>query len=111
MTEETKLGSSEVAAKPAINRPKKTLEQEIEAVAAKLRKLQEQQRENQKRERERNERAVRDFMKAEKLEEFDVEVWREAAAEIRTALERVASKISNPPQKEARAPKGQSSAA
>ena len=72
--------------------PKKTLAQEIEAAADKLRKLQEKDREQKKREREKNESAVRDFIKDEKLETFSVEVWKLAASEIRIALNRAFKK-------------------
>ena len=72
--------------------PKKTLAQEIEAAADKLRKLQEKDREQKKREREKNESAVRDFIKDEKLETFSVEVWKLAASDIRIALNRAFKK-------------------
>ena len=72
--------------------PRKTLAQEIEAAADKLRKLQEKDREIKKREREKNELAVRDFIKDEKLETFSVEVWKLASSEIRVALNRALKK-------------------
>ena len=77
---------------PTVKLPKKTLAQEIEAAAEKLRKLQEKDREQKKREREKNELAVRDFIKDEKLETFSVEVWKRAASEIRVALNRALKK-------------------
>ena len=76
----------------AAKMPKKTLAQEIEAAADKLRKLQEKDREQKKREREKNESAVRDFIKDEKLETFSVEVWKLAASDIRIALNRAFKK-------------------
>ena len=76
----------------APKQPKKTLAQEIEAAADKLRKLQEKDREQKKREREKNESAVRDFIKDEKLETFSVEVWKLAASDIRIALNRAFKK-------------------
>ena len=74
--------------KPIKKIVKRSIEQEIEAAAAKLRSLQEQQREMQKRQREKNERAVKDFIKDEKLDSFGVAAWRVASTEIRAALER-----------------------
>lgn len=72
--------------------PKKTLAQEIEAAAEKLRKLQEKDREQKKREREKNEIAICDLIKVEKLDNFGIDTWRLASPQIRAALERAVPK-------------------
>lgn len=64
-----------------------TLEQQIEALEARTRKLKEKQREDQRRERERNAKAVHELVKGEKLEDFGIEAWKASVAEIRKLLE------------------------
>jgi Spy/CpxP family protein refolding chaperone len=66
---------------------KQTIEQQIEALEAKTRKLKEQLKEDQRRERERNAKAVHELLKGEKLEDFGIEAWRAQIAEIRKLLE------------------------
>jgi nucleosome binding factor SPN SPT16 subunit len=71
--------------KPA--KAKQTLEQQIEALEAKTRKLKEQLKEDQRREREKNAKAVLELLKAEKLEDFGIEAWRAKIADVRKLLE------------------------
>lgn len=73
---------------------KRTIDQEIATAREKLKKLEEQQREIQKREREKSERLIRDFIKDEKLDAFEIDAWRAAASDIRSTLEKAAAKIS-----------------
>lgn len=66
---------------------KQTLEQQIEALEAKTRKLKEQLREDQRREREKNAKAVLELLKAEKLEDFGIEAWKAKIGEVRKLLQ------------------------
>ncbi len=67
---------------------KQTIALQIEALEAKTRKLKEQLKDEQRRDREKNTKAVLEFLKAEKLEDFGIEAWKANIAGIRTLLEK-----------------------
>lgn len=64
----------------------RSLEEEIAATAAKLRKLQEQQKEQQKRDREKNLKAVTDLIKAERLDLVPADQWKAAMPKLKSLL-------------------------
>ncbi|MBU9385803.1 hypothetical protein [Burkholderia gladioli] len=78
-------------------RAPKSLDEEIERTAAKLKRLQEQRRTKERQEVERNERAIFDLLKAEKLNVVPAEKWKAGLAGIRRALGVAASVPDNPP--------------
>jgi hypothetical protein len=73
------------ATRPA--KAKASLEQQIETLEARTRKLREQLKEEQRREREKNARAVLELLHNEKLEDFGIETWKSKIAEIRKLLQ------------------------
>ncbi|WP_186087327.1 hypothetical protein [Burkholderia gladioli] len=78
-------------------RAPKSLDEEIERAAARLKRLQEQKRTKERQEVERNERAIVDLLKAEKLNVVPAEKWKAGLAGIRRALGVAASVPDNPP--------------
>lgn len=85
---EKSTASSEKAPKA-----KQTIALQIEALEAKTRKLKEQLKEETRREREKNTKAVSEFLKAEKLEDFGIEAWKANITGIRTLLEKAKPKV------------------
>ncbi|WP_334016332.1 hypothetical protein [Burkholderia gladioli] len=77
-------------------RAPKSLDEEIERAAARLKRLQEQKRTKERQEVERNERAIAELLKAEKLNVVPAEKWKAALAGIRRALGVAASEPGNP---------------
>jgi hypothetical protein len=67
-------------------RKARSLEEEIQKAAEKLRRLQDQQREQQRKERERNQKAVLELIKAERLDAVPAEQWRDALPKIKALL-------------------------
>ena len=63
-----------------------SIEDEISRATEKLRKLQEKQKDMQKKERERCQKAVFDFIKAEKLDGISVDLWTAALPDIKKLL-------------------------
>ncbi|WP_186035663.1 hypothetical protein [Burkholderia gladioli] len=78
-------------------RAPKSLDEEIERAAARLKRLQEQKRTKERHEVERNERAIVELLKAEKLNVVPAEKWKAGLAGIRRALGVAASVPDNPP--------------
>ncbi|WP_124077026.1 hypothetical protein [Burkholderia gladioli] len=78
-------------------RAPKSLDEEIERAAARLKRLQEQKRTKERQEVERNERAIVELLKAEKLNVVPAEKWKAGLAGIRRALGVAASVPDNPP--------------
>jgi nucleosome binding factor SPN SPT16 subunit len=72
---------------PKPTKAKQTIEQQIEALEAKTRKLKEQLKEDQRREREKNAKAVLELLKSEKLEDFGIEAWKAKIGDVRKLLE------------------------
>jgi hypothetical protein len=68
-----------------------TLEQKVADYEAKAKAAREELRELQKKEREKNARAILDLLKAESLDEFNVETWKQLLPTIRSSLEKVAN--------------------
>lgn len=65
----------------------KTLDDEIQAAAEKLRKLQERKRESVRKERERNTKAVLDLLRDEKLDQVPAELWQKSLPQLRKLLQ------------------------
>ncbi|WP_186053752.1 hypothetical protein [Burkholderia gladioli] len=78
-------------------RAPKSLDEEIERAAAKLKRLQEQKRTKERQEVERNERAIVELLKAEKLNVVPAENWKAGLTGIRRALGVAASVPDNSP--------------
>ncbi|UWX75467.1 hypothetical protein [Burkholderia gladioli] len=78
-------------------RAPKSLDEEIERAAARLKRLQEQKRTKERQEVERNERAIAELLKAEKLNVVPAEKWKAGLAGIRRALGVAASVPDNSP--------------
>ncbi len=78
-------------------RAPKSLDEEIERTAAKLKRLQEQRRTKERQEVERNERAIFDLLKAEKLNVVPAEKWKAGLTGIRRSLGVAASVPDNAP--------------
>ncbi|WP_186153311.1 hypothetical protein [Burkholderia gladioli] len=87
-------------------RAPKSLDEEIERAAARLKRLQEQKRTKERQEVERNERAIVELLKAEKLNVVPAEKWKAGLAGIRRALGVAASVPDNPPAPAPAAPTG-----
>lgn len=85
MPTEAATQTADQAVRPA--KTKNSLEQQIEALEAKARKLKEQLKLDQRREHEKNTKAIQDLLHAEKLEDFSVHAWRACTEEIRKLLQ------------------------
>lgn len=77
---------SDALATPKPGRKPKSLDAEIAAAEAKLRKLQDRQKEQQKKERDKNQKAVLELIKAEKLDTVSPELWSRAMPKIKALL-------------------------
>lgn len=66
---------------------------EIAALEEKLARVKERQREAIRKQQDKNARDVRDLIKAQKWENYTVEVWQEAADSIGAALSKASQKF------------------
>ena len=89
-TQEGKAASA--ADKADATKARRSLEQRIEEASEVLRRLQDQKRKIDRAQREQNEKEIRDFIRAEKLDEFAAETWRAALTDLRAALSKAQGK-------------------
>ncbi len=78
---------------PKAPKPNKllTLEQKVAELEAKAKAARDELKEQQKKEREKNARALSELLKAEGLDEFNVESWKQLLPTIRSGLENMAA--------------------
>jgi Spy/CpxP family protein refolding chaperone len=67
-------------------RPSRSIEEEIEVTRTKLRELEDRQRRDAKAKAEKNSKAVSDLLRARKLDQVPIEIWRAKLSEIATVL-------------------------
>jgi hypothetical protein len=69
-----------------VEKKSKSLEEEISAQRAKLKKLEDRYKEQQRKEREKNYKLVEELIKVEKLDLVSIDQWRSALPVIKKAL-------------------------